>query len=87
MLRQFGHELRRPQADLLRDGICELRAKRGRVNYRLLYFFHGRDVAVLAHSLTKEREVPAADIERAIARKVRFQKAPDAHTYQGGLEP
>jgi len=35
----FGHELRRPNADFLRDGIYELRATKGRVNYRVLYFF------------------------------------------------
>src|SRR6266851_2418929 len=69
MLAQFGHELRRPAADYLRDGIYELRAKQGHVQYRLLYFFHARQVAILAHSLTKEDEVPNLDIERAIARK------------------
>ena len=37
-LAELGHELRRPEADLLRDGIYELRAREGRVNYRLLYF-------------------------------------------------
>jgi phage-related protein len=42
-----GHELRRPLADLLRDGIYELRIRKGRVHYRILYFFHGRDLAIL----------------------------------------
>lgn len=41
-LKTFGHELRRPDADLLRDGIYELRIRYGSVNYRLLYFYHGR---------------------------------------------
>lgn len=45
LLAQFGHELRRPAADYLRDGIYELRAKRGHVQYRILYFFHERQVA------------------------------------------
>jgi len=36
--------------------------------YRLLYFFHGREVSVLAHALTKEDEVPKTDIGRAIKR-------------------
>lgn len=31
-LERFGHELRRPTADTLRDGIHELRAKLGRVH-------------------------------------------------------
>ena len=81
-LAQFGHELRRPSADLLSDGIYELRARVGRLNYRVLYFFHGRDIAVLAHAMTKEREVPKADLLRAINRKVRFEADPDCHTYQ-----
>lgn len=31
-LTEFGHELRRPLADFLRDGIYELRVRKGRVN-------------------------------------------------------
>ena len=77
----LGHELRRPQADMLRDGIYELRVRVGRVNYRVLYFFHGRGVALLAHGLTKEKAVPQADIERALERKRRFESDPQAHTY------
>lgn len=82
MLVEFGHELRRPAADFLRDGIHELRAKQGHVQYRILYFFHGRNVAILAHALTKEDEVPNVDIERAIARKKLFIADPKAHTYE-----
>jgi phage-related protein len=84
-LAAFGRELRRPHADYLRDGIHELRAKRGRVNYRILYFFHGRNVAILAHALTKEDEVPDADIERANRRKEEFEKAPGRHTFETEL--
>lgn len=79
MLRRFGHELRRPAADFLRDGIYELRAKRGRVNYRILYFFHGGDIAIAAHGLVKERAVPAADIERALKRKAEYERNPKKH--------
>ena len=82
MLAHYGHELRRPAADYLRDGIYELRAKQGHVQYRILYFFHGRNAAILAHALTKEDEVPAVDIERAIARKRLFELNPKAHTYE-----
>jgi len=64
-----GHELRRPEADFLRDGVYELRARLGSVNYRILYFFHGRNVAVLAHAVTKEDEIPAIEIDRALERK------------------
>src|SRR5438034_1096232 len=52
-LERSGHELRRPISDYLRDGIRELRAKHGHVQYRILYFFNGRNFAVLAHSLIK----------------------------------
>ncbi|HVG08147.1 MAG TPA: type II toxin-antitoxin system RelE/ParE family toxin [Thermoanaerobaculia bacterium] len=57
-LAQEGHALRRPEADYLRDGIYELRARQGRVNYRILYFFHGQNVVILANGLTKKDEVP-----------------------------
>ena len=78
---ECGHELRRPEADYLRDDIYELRATLNGVHYRLLYFFHGKGVAVLSWGLTKEAEVPAADIDRAIERRKKFLKAPSAHTY------
>jgi hypothetical protein len=78
----LGHELRRPQADYLRDGIYELRAKKGRVNYRVLYFFHDRNVALLAHALTKEDIVPDADINRALMRKQRYERNPQEHTHE-----
>ncbi len=67
---------------MLRDGIYELRAKKGHVQYRLLYFFHGRNIAILAHGLTKEDRVPPVDIERAIKRKKLFEANPKAHTYK-----
>jgi phage-related protein len=84
-LAEMGHELRRPEADYLRDEIYELRARRGRVQYRMLYFFHGQHLAVLAHALTKEGQVPAADIERAIRRKEAFAQDPDGHSYEEEL--
>lgn len=83
-LRELGHELRRPEADLLRNGIYELRMGREGMNYRILYFFHGRMAAVLAHALTKEREVPSKDIERALECKRLFEQDPAGHTYREG---
>ncbi len=77
-----GYELRRPAADYLRDSIYELRAKHVRVQYRILYFFDGQNVAILAHAITKEEAaVPPIDIERAIARKLLFEENPETHTY------
>lgn len=81
-LAMLGFELRRPLADALDGGIYELRARVGRVNYRMLYFFHGRNVAVLACGLTKERAVPKSVIAEAKERMKRFESDPEAHTYR-----
>jgi phage-related protein len=81
-LRAIGHELRRPEADFLRDGIYELRVGFGGVNYRMLYFFHGETAAVVSHGCTKLRTVPVREIELAIRRKAKFEKAPKRHTYE-----
>ncbi len=75
------HELRRPLADILRDGIYELRIRKGKVNFRILYFFHGKNVAILGHALTKEDRVPKGDIERAVRRKKAYQADPATHTH------
>jgi putative component of toxin-antitoxin plasmid stabilization module len=83
---ELGYELRRPEADLLRDGIYELRARLGTVNYRILYFFHGRNVAVLAHAITKENEIAVVEINRAVERKRAFVASPIAHTFVGDIE-
>ncbi|QDT01325.1 type II toxin-antitoxin system RelE/ParE family toxin [Adhaeretor mobilis] len=82
LLSERGHELRRPHVDMLRDGIFELRIRHGNVNYRILYFFHGKNVAILAHGLTKEAKVPKQDIERALERKTAFVKDAKRHSYQ-----
>jgi phage-related protein len=80
-LKERGHELRRPEADTLRDGVYELRVGLQHVNYRMLYFFHGRTAAVVCHGLVKQAQVPAKEIEKAIVRKRKFEKNPKAHTY------
>jgi phage-related protein len=83
LLAREGHFLRRPHADYLRDGIHELRARHQGVNYRLLYFFHGQQVVVVSHGVTKQRAaVPAIEIERAAERKRRFEADPTAHTHR-----
>jgi phage-related protein len=63
-----GNDLRRPVIDYLRDGIYEIRWKVGRVNYRILYFFHDEAAVTLSHGLTKEGKVEEDDIELAFAR-------------------
>jgi phage-related protein len=78
-LAELGHELRRPEADLLRDGVYELRTHEGRVHYRILYFFQDRNVTVLACALTKEDRVPPREIELAIRRRARVLSDPERH--------
>jgi hypothetical protein len=48
-LREMGHELRRPEADFLRDGVYELRVSLQGVHHRILYFFHVTIAAVVSH--------------------------------------
>ena len=81
-LQEMGYELRRPEADLLRDGIYELRTSLQGVHYRILYFFHGTVAAVVSHGLVKERVVPPREISRAVERKKRFEADPRRHTYE-----
>ena len=80
-LRDMGHELRRPEADFLRDGIYELRIGLQHANYRILYFFHGKEATVVSHGLVKEAEVPNKEINKAIQRKKKFETDPKAHTH------
>lgn len=83
LLRARGHELRRPHADTLRNGIHELRVVSQHVNYRVLYFFHGR-TAVISHGVVKEGTVPPREIHIAVERKLRFAGDPAKYTYSEG---
>ena len=81
-LEQLGHEQRRPEADFLRDGIYELRVGLQGINYRMLYFFHGREAVVVSHGILKERAVPPREIDLALKRKAQFGANPSRHTYE-----
>ncbi len=85
-LKEDGHQLRRPEADLLRDKIYELRATLQGVHYRILYFFHGNIAAVLSHGIIKEDCVPPIEINRAIERRKKFEMNPKEHTYEEGYD-
>jgi hypothetical protein len=60
----------------------ELRIGLQGVNYRILYFFHEKVAAALAHGLLKERAVSTRDLNEALRRKHKFERAPQRHTYQ-----
>jgi len=80
-LSEQGNQMRRPHADMLRDGIYELRATfHGNIHYRILYFFFGKNAVVLSHGTSKERRVEAIDIDTAIARMQKVKSAPDRYT-------
>jgi hypothetical protein len=80
-LAELGHDLRRPEADYLRDGIYELRVSRQGVNYRMLYFFEEKQ-AVLSHGLTKEGKVPDIEIDKAIKNRAKFERNPDLYGHR-----
>jgi phage-related protein len=82
-LQALGHELRRPEADYLEWNLYELRAKHAGVNYRMLYFFHGKTAVVVSHGFSKQQvKVPRREIRVAVERKRRFEAAPAAHTFR-----
>ncbi len=65
-LEKRGYELRRPTADILDDGIYELRPHSAKGQYRILYFFSGQNVVVLTHGFFKKGwPVPLKEINRA----------------------
>lgn len=80
-LAELGHELRRPEADFLRDKIYELRINFQGINYRVIYFFYKNQAVVISHGIIKEKEVPPLEIEQAIKNKTKFEKNPELHTY------
>ena len=73
-LRKEGFNIRRPQADKLRDDIYELRIQlRGRKKARTLYFFCYNDYIVLTHTFIKKtQKVPTNEINKALKYKNNF---------------
>lgn len=65
-LQKYGNNLGRPVTDYLEDGIHELRWQIERNEYRLLFFFSGRQIIVVTHGFSKKtNRVPKAEIARA----------------------
>ncbi len=65
LLKEFGYQLRRPHADILEDGIYELRIPLRHKQFRLLYFYFFQEGIVISHGLRKESKVNPAEIEKA----------------------
>jgi len=72
-LQEMGYFLHRPQADVLRDGIHELRVQLKDEKTRTMYFFCYDDYIVLTHTFIKRtKKVPEKEIDRALAYKEKF---------------
>jgi phage-related protein len=66
-----GHNLRRPLADYVKDGIYELRPK----SNRLFYFFFLKESVVFVHAIKKKtNEIPEKDIALSLKRKKYIEK-------------
>ncbi len=81
LLAERGNELRRPHCDILEKEIWELRIRRQKVNYRILYAFVGNSVVLLSHGCTKQAKVPKREINRAIKNLTKYHQNPERHTY------
>jgi phage-related protein len=65
-LKEKGPDLHRPYADLLEDGIHELRVKLTGEQVRILYFFCYKDIIILTNAFEKHTdEVPKPEIKTA----------------------
>jgi phage-related protein len=65
-LEEKGPNLHRPYADLLEDGIYELRIKLTGTQVRILYFFCYKDIIVLTNIFDKHTDkVPKSEIKLA----------------------
>lgn len=66
VLEEHGPQLPRPYADLLEDGIHELRIKLSGNQVRILYFFCFREFIVLTNVFIKHSDkVPGKEIKKA----------------------
>jgi hypothetical protein len=66
VLEEQGPQLPRPYADILIDGIHELRVKLSGDQVRILYFFCYQEFIVMTNCFTKNTEkVPIREIEKA----------------------
>jgi len=69
-LKNQGHNLRRPMADYLGNGIYELRPQ----NNRIFYFFFLRDNVVLVHAIKKKSDrIPEGDLSLCLRRKMQTE--------------
>ncbi|AOP36394.1 hypothetical protein A0128_20480 [Leptospira tipperaryensis] len=74
-LEELGPNLPRPYADILKDGIHELRIKLSGDQVRILYFFCYKDYVILTNQFIKRSDkVPKSEIDKAVKRREKFLK-------------
>ncbi len=72
-LEERGPNVPRPYADILTDGIHELRVKLSGDQYRMLYFFCYRNFIVMTHAFHKKStRVQKKEIKKAINYRTDF---------------
>jgi len=79
-LARDGNQSRHPMAKPLGDGIHELRPTVGKVQYRILYFFHLAGIAILSHGTIKSGKVDPQDITRAKKNRQLVRRDHNAYT-------
>ena len=73
LLEERGPNLPRPYADLLEDGIHEMRIKFSGEQIRILYFFCYQEFVILNHVFRKKTDrVPISEIRKAKAYREDF---------------
>jgi len=74
-LAELGPNLPRPYADILVDGIHELRIKLSGSQVRILYFFCYKDYIILTNQFVKNSDkVPKSEINKSKERRDKFLK-------------
>jgi len=75
LLEKKGPSLSRPYADLLEDGIHELRIKLSGKQVRILYFFCYQNFIILTHPFTKTTDkIPPSEINKTKILRTDFLK-------------
>ena len=85
LLEEKGPNLPRPYADLLEDGVHELRIKLKGTQTRILYFFCFRNTIVLTNVFDKKTDkVPAGQIKLAKENRLDYLNRFSEKDKQGG---
>ena len=82
-LQEGGRDLRHPHVHRITAEIYELRTRYSTIRYRLFYFWHDSNVAVLTDGIAKKTSaVSQRDVQRSRNRKRQFEQNPALHTQE-----